>query len=57
MIIAFRKCNKSHVISCGFWRRRYPHLTPGDFYLGLISKDKVYKTNPHTPEELSNVRR
>jgi len=40
-----------------FWPRRYPHLTPGDFYSGLISKDKGYKTNLHTPEELSNIRR
>ena len=45
------------MISCGFCPRRCPHLTPGDFYLGLISRDEVYKTNPHTPEELSNVRR
>lgn len=56
VIIAFRECNKSRVISRGFWPRRYLHLTLCDFYLGLISKDKVYKTNPHNPEELSDVR-
>jgi hypothetical protein len=53
---SLQKCNKSRVISCGFCPRRCSNLTPGDFYLGLISRDEVYKSNPHTPEELSNVR-
>ena len=57
VIIAFRKSNKRRVIFRRFWPRRYPYLTPRDFYLWLISKDKVYETNPHTPEELTSAAR
>jgi hypothetical protein len=42
------------VISCGLLTPRSPDLTPYDFYLWGILKAKVYKTNPHTLEELRN---
>jgi hypothetical protein len=43
-----------HVISHGLWPPHFPDLTLCDFYLWLILKDKVYKTNSHTVEELRN---
>jgi hypothetical protein len=42
------------IISCGLWHPHSPDLTPCDFYLWGCLKDQVYKTNPHTLEELRN---
>jgi hypothetical protein len=42
------------MISCGLWPPRSLNLTPCDFYFWGSLKDKVYKTNPHTLEELRN---
>jgi hypothetical protein len=45
------------IISCGLWPARSPDLYPCDFYLWGNLKQKVYKTNPHTTEELKeNIR-
>jgi hypothetical protein len=40
------------IISRGFWAARSPDLTGYDFYLWGNFKDKLYRTNPHTEEEL-----
>jgi len=39
-------------ISHGLWPLQYPYLTSYDFYWWESLKDKVYKTNPRTLEEL-----
>jgi hypothetical protein len=39
------------------WPRNWAHLActfPCDFYLWVSLKDKLYKTNPYTLEELRN---
>jgi hypothetical protein len=43
-----------HVISRGLWPPHSPDLTPCDFYLWGSLKDRVYKTNTHTLEELGH---
>jgi hypothetical protein len=43
-----------HEISRGLWPPHSPDLTPCDFYVWESLKEKVYKTNPHTLEELRN---
>jgi len=43
-----------HVIRGGFGLYFPPDLSPCDFYLPGRLKDKVYKTNPHNLEELTN---
>lgn len=40
------------LISKGLWPPRSPDLTPADFFLWGHLKEKVYKNNPHTLEEL-----
>jgi hypothetical protein len=40
------------IINSGLWPMCLPDLTPCDFYLWGNLKDKVYRTNPHTKEEL-----
>jgi hypothetical protein len=40
------------IIKCGLWPAYSPDLTPCDFYLWGNLMDKVYRTNPHTEEEL-----
>jgi hypothetical protein len=40
------------VIRRGLWQARSPDLNPYDFYLWGNLKDKVYRTNPDTEEEL-----
>jgi hypothetical protein len=40
------------IISRGLWPARSPDLTPCDFYLRGNLKDKFYRTNAHTEEEL-----
>jgi hypothetical protein len=47
-----REVSGDHVISYGQWPTCSPDLTFWDFYLWQSSKDKVYKTNPHTLEKL-----
>jgi hypothetical protein len=42
------------VIRGGFGLYIPPDLSPCDFYLPRRLKDKVYKTNPHNLEELTN---
>jgi hypothetical protein len=55
---ALREVFDYGVISRGLWPPRFPDLTPCDFYLWEILKDKVYKTNPHTLEGVrNNIRR
>jgi inhibitor of nuclear factor kappa-B kinase subunit alpha len=45
------------IVSRGLWPARSPDLNPCDFYLWGNLKQKVYKTNPHTIEELKeNIR-
>jgi inhibitor of nuclear factor kappa-B kinase subunit alpha len=45
------------IISRGLWPASSPDLNPCDFYLWGNLKQKVYKTNPHTIEELKeNIR-
>jgi hypothetical protein len=45
------------VISEGLWPPRSPDLALRDFYLCGSLEDKVYKSNPHTLEELEdNIR-
>jgi hypothetical protein len=45
------------IISRGLWPAHSPDLNPCDFYLWGNLKQKVYKTNPHTIEELKeNIR-
>jgi len=45
-------------IRLGLWPARSPDLNPCDFYLWGNLKDKVYRTKPHTEEELKeNIRR
>jgi hypothetical protein len=45
------------IIGCSFWSLHSSNLTPCEFYLWGNCKDKVHKTNSHTPEELRNIRR
>jgi hypothetical protein len=46
------------IISCGIWPARSPDLTPCDFFLWGCLKDKVYKSNLRTEEQLKeNIRR
>lgn len=48
---------EDRVISTGLWPARSPDLTVCDFYLWGNLKNKVYKSNPHTLEELKqNIR-
>jgi hypothetical protein len=51
---ALRKVSADRIISRGLWPPQAPDLTPCDFYLWESLKDKVYKTNPHSLEELRN---
>jgi inhibitor of nuclear factor kappa-B kinase subunit alpha len=45
------------IISRSLWPARSPDLNPCDFYLWGNLKQKVYKTNSHTIEELKeNIR-
>lgn len=49
---------EDRVISKGLWPPRSPDLTVCDFYLWGNLKNKVYRNNPHTLEELKdNIRR
>jgi inhibitor of nuclear factor kappa-B kinase subunit alpha len=52
-----RQVFRDRIISRGLWPARSPDLNPCDFYLWGNLKQKVYKTNPHTIEELKeNIR-
>jgi hypothetical protein len=54
---ALREVFNDRVISRGLWPPCSPDLTPCDFYLWGSLRVKVYKTNPHTVEELRyNIR-
>jgi hypothetical protein len=54
---ALREVFDDHVISRGLWPPCSLDLTPCDFYLWGSLRVKVYKTNPHTVEELRhNIR-
>jgi hypothetical protein len=44
------------IFSHGLWPPHSPDLSPYDFYLWGSLKDKVYKANPYTLEELRNIR-
>jgi hypothetical protein len=52
---ALREVFGGRVISRGLCLPRSPDLTPCDFYLFEGLKDEVYKTNPHTLEEVRNI--
>ncbi|KAJ4433388.1 hypothetical protein ANN_15647 [Periplaneta americana] len=45
---------EGRVISEGLWPARSPDLTPCDFYLWSSLKDRVYRSNPRTLDELKN---
>ena len=48
---------ENRIISRGLWPTRSPHITALDFNLWGNLKNKVYKTNPHTLDELKqNIR-
>jgi hypothetical protein len=49
-----KKTLHGRVIRRGLWPLHSPDLTSCDSYLWGILKDKLYKTNPHTLEELKN---
>jgi hypothetical protein len=49
---ALREIADDRVIGRGLWPPGSPHLTACDFYLWGSLKYKVYKTNPHTLEEV-----
>jgi hypothetical protein len=49
-----RQTLHGRVIMCGLWPLQSPNLIPCDFCLWGSLKDKVYKTNPHTLDELRN---
>jgi hypothetical protein len=51
---ALREVSDDRVISRGLWPPRSPDLTPFHFYLWGSLKVNVYKTNPHTLEQLRN---
>jgi hypothetical protein len=51
---ALREVSGDCVISRGLCPPRSPDLTPCDLHLWKSLKDKVYKRNPHTLEELRN---
>lgn len=48
---------QDRVITNNIWPPRSPDLTPCDFYLWGALKEKVYRSNPHTLDELkTNIR-
>jgi hypothetical protein len=50
---ALREFFDGRIMSSVLWPPRSPDLRPCAFYLWRSLKDKLYKTNPHTLEELS----
>jgi hypothetical protein len=47
---------EERTVSKGLWPPRSPDLSTCDFYLWGYMKGKVYETNPHTLDELKNIR-
>jgi hypothetical protein len=52
---ALKDAFSDRIIRYGLWLPCSPDLTPYEFYLLGSLKGKVYKTNPHTLEELRNI--
>jgi hypothetical protein len=47
-------CVGDRIIRCGLWPR-FPNLTSCGFYLWGDLKNRVYRTNHHTEEELKKT--
>jgi hypothetical protein len=48
---------KDRIISKNFWPPRSPDLTPADFFLCGLLKNKVYNNTPRTIEQLKDATR
>jgi hypothetical protein len=53
-LVALQEVFSDHIIDHGPWTLKSLDLPPCDFYLWGNFKDKVYKTYPHTLQELGN---